>query len=168
MKVEEFPLTFVAPAAFGVLVGAILLTNKFHDHPKGKIINAGLFLSGIAMFTMPFGSRIASRDIIQTINTFLPHTLSITVIHLLVVLAFLMGLANAFVFVPANTILQEKTSDEVRGKIYGVLNTAIGLFSLLPIIIVGSLSDILGVGRVIIGIGITLLLLGCARIIYRI
>ncbi len=167
MKIEDFPLMFVAPAALGVFVGAILLTNLFHDQSKSKMINIGLFLSGIAMCVMPIGSRLSSRVIVQTINTSLPHTFQITTIHFLVVLAFLLGLANAFVFVPANTILQEKTADAVRGKIYGVLNSAVGIFSLLPIIIVGGLSDIIGVGKVIVGIGITLLLIGIARIIKK-
>ena len=167
MKLDQFPLTFVAPAAFGVLVGAVLLTNKFHEAPKTKVINTGLFLSGLAMCLLPFGSRITSKAIVHTLNSYIPHFFEITTLHLLVVLAFLLGLANAFVFVPANTILQEKTSDELRGKIYGVLNTAVGVFSLLPIIIVGGLSDLIGVGRVIVGLGITLLLIGVARVVYK-
>ena len=105
--------------------------------------------------------------ICQTINSFLPPHVEITTLHLLIVLAFILGLANAFVFIPANTILQEKTADAVRGKIYGVLNTAIGLCSLLPIIIVGSLSDLIGVGRVIIGIGLILLVIGVSRVVLK-
>lgn len=167
MKIEEFPLTFVAPAALGVFVGAVFLANLFHDTSRDKLINIGLFLSGISMCILPIGSRITSREIVHTINAYLPHTLQITTIHFIVFLAFLLGLANAFVFVPANTILQEKTDDTVRGKIYGVLNSAVGLFSLPPIIIVGGLSDLIGVGRVIVGIGVTILLLGITRAINK-
>ena len=167
MKIEDFPLLFVAPAALGVLIGAIVLANKYHDHPKSILINIGVFVSGFAMVAMPFGSRLASRDFVQTINSFLPPHVEITTLHLLIVLAFILGLANAFVFIPANTILQEKTADAVRGKIYGVLNTAIGLCSLLPIIIVGSLSDLIGVGRVIIGIGLILLVIGVSRVVLK-
>ena len=86
--------------------------------------------------------------------------LDINVLHIMVFLAFILGLANSFVFVPANTILQEKTTDEVRGKIYGFLNSIIGALSLVPIIIVGGLSDLIGVGFVITGIGISILLAG--------
>ena len=167
MNLDEFPLMFVAPAAFGVLVGAVILTTLLHDFSKSKLINIGLFLSGIVMCALPFGSRISARQIVQTLNEFLPTFLAITPLHILIFLAFLIGLANAFVFVPGNTILQERTSDNVRGRIYGVLNTSVGIFSLLPIIIVGSLSDIIGVGRVIVGIGIVLLLIGVGRVLSK-
>ncbi|MEN9407565.1 MAG: hypothetical protein RLZZ455_781 [Candidatus Parcubacteria bacterium] len=162
VKVENFPLLFVAPAAFGIFLGAILV-SLLGKVKKDTIITAGLFLSAVAMLILPYGSKIAARDIVQTINQSLPNLLHITAYHLVTVIAFLLGFANAFVFVPANTILQEKTSDEVRGKVYGVLNTIVGIFSLLPLLVVGGLSDLLGVSAVIIGIGIALFILGLLR-----
>lgn len=163
IPVEQFPIVFVAPAALGMVVGAIFLVNFFHNHPKEKLITAGIFLSAIAMLILPYGSKVASRGFVQEINMYLPHAFSITILHIMVVIAFLLGLANSFVFVPANTHLQEETSDEFRGKIYGFLNTFIGVLSLLPIILVGGLADIVGVGAVITGIGVCLLLMGFSR-----
>ena len=116
---------------------------------------------------MPFGSRIASRAIVQTMNSYLPPLLHISVYDLLTLFAFMLGLANAFIFVPSNTILQESTTEEMRGKIYGVLNTLIGVFSLIPLIIVGGLSDLVGVGRVLIGIGVGILLVGFGRLFVK-
>jgi MFS family permease len=167
INVEDFSLVFVAPAAFGVLVGAVILVNVFHSHPKQKIINTGIFLSGLAMLFLPYGSKVASRDFVHTINMYIPHFLEISIIHIMVVIAFILGFANSFIFVPANTILQEKTSEELRGKIYGFLNTAVGILALLPIIIVGGLSDLIGVGFVITGIGAILLFLGIARLFIK-
>lgn len=165
IQVEQFPLLFVAPAALGMVVGAVILVNMFHSHPKERIINTGIFLSGAAMLLLPYGSKVASRGFIQVLNAFLPHILLINILHIMVVLAFILGIANSFVFVPANTLIQEKTTDEFRGKIYGFLNTIVGALSLFPIIVVGGLSDIIGVGTVISGIGISLLLLGIIRML---
>lgn len=167
INVEEFPLLFVAPAAVGMMLGAIILVNVFHSHPKEKVITAGIFLSGLAMLCLPFGSKVASRDFVQTLNVYLPHIFDITILHIIAVIAFILGVANALVFVPANTLIQEKTTDEFRGKIYGFLNAIIGAISLLPILIVGGLSDIIGVAWVIGGIGICLLLYGLARIFVK-
>lgn len=164
IPVEQFPIIFVAPAALGMVIGALVLVNLFHNHPQKRVITTGIFLSGIAMLLLPYGSKVASRDFVQDINMYLPHAFSINVFHIMVVLAFLLGIANSFVFVPANTRLQENTSDEIRGKIYGFLNTFIGVLSLLPIILVGGLSDIIGVGAVIVGIGISLLVVGFMHI----
>ncbi|HVZ58210.1 MAG TPA: hypothetical protein VG935_00445, partial [Patescibacteria group bacterium] len=57
-------------------------------------------------------------------------------------------------------------TDEFRGKIYGVLNAMVGIFSLIPILIVGSFADVFGVDKVIIGIGIFLLGLGLSRVLF--
>lgn len=163
VDVEQFPVIFVAPAAFGMVMGAVVLVNLFHSHPRKRVITLGIFLSGIAMMLLPYGSKVASRDFVHTLNLYLPHIFEITILHIMGVLAFILGVANALIFVPANTIIQERTNDEFRGKIYGVLNTVIGIVSLLPIILVGGLSDVLGVGTVLGGIGIILVLFGAVR-----
>jgi MFS family permease len=163
ISVEQFPLLFVAPAALGMVVGATTLVNMFHARPRQKIITFGVFLSGLAMLLLPYGSRVASRDFVHVINAYIPHIVEINILHIMVVLAFILGVGNSFIFVPANTLLQEKTSDEIRGKIYGFLNTMVGILSLLPILIVGGLSDLIGVGSVITIIGISLLLFGLVR-----
>jgi MFS family permease len=160
IPVEQFPVVFVAPAALGMVIGAVFLVNMFHNHPKDRLITAGIFLSGISMLLLPYGSKVTSRDFVHEINLYLPHAFSITILHIMILLAFLLGLANSLVFVPANTRLQEETSDEFRGKIYGFLNTFVGILSLIPIILVGGLSDIIGVGAVITGIGVSLLIVG--------
>jgi MFS family permease len=167
INVEEFPLLFVAPAAVGMMIGAIILVNVFHSHPKEKVITVGVLLSGLAMLCLPFGSKVISRDFVQTLNVYLPHIFDITILHIMAVLAFVLGVANSLVFVPANTLIQEKATDEFRGKIYGFLNAIIGAVSLLPILIVGGLSDIIGVAWVIGGIGICLLIFGFIRIFVK-
>ncbi len=167
IRVEEFPILFVAPAALGVLVGAFGIINLFHATSKQKLATIGLFLSGLAMLLLPFGSKVASREIVHDINMFLPHALRIDTIHIMVFLAFLLGIANALVFVPSNTLIQEETTDEIRGKIYGFLNSTVGVLSLLPIIIVGGLSDMVGVSAVITGLGVVLLCIGAVRLIVK-
>lgn len=162
INIEDFPVLFAAPAALGMVIGAVILVNRFHSHAKEKLITSGIFLSGIGVLILPYGSKVASRSFVQLLNQYLPHILKINILHIMVFLAFILGIANSFVFVPANTILQEKTTDEVRGKIYGFLNSLVGILSLVPIIIVGGLSDLIGVGSVITGIGVSLLVMGMA------
>jgi len=163
IPVVQFPLLFVAPAALGVVVVAGILISFFHDHSKYKLITTGIFLSGICMLFLPYGSKVASKGFVQVINLYLPKFLHIDILHIVVVVAFILGFANSLVFVPANTMLQEKTSEEFRGKVYGFLNAFIGVLSLLPVIIVGSLADVVGVGAVITGIGVFLLVVGILR-----
>ncbi len=165
IPIEDFALLFAAPAALGTVLGGVLLVNFFHSHRKKGLISAGISLSGIALLLLPYGSKVASRSFVQELNVHLPNILKINILHIMFVLAFILGIANSFVFVPANTLLQEKTTEEIRGKIYGFLNSIIGVLSLLPIIVAGSLSDLIGVGTVITSIGVSLLLLGITWIL---
>lgn len=153
-SVEQFPLLIVTPAAFGMVIGAIIIGNFFQRISKETMANTGVLLSGIIIFFLPFGSKVASKSLIDSVNSYLPNFLILDIFHIMIFLAFLLGFANALVFVPSNTLLQEKTSDELRGKVYGTLNALSGIFSLFPIIIVGSLSDLFGVGKVLTGIGL--------------
>ncbi len=162
MRVEDFPLTFIAPAAFGVLVGAALIVNLFHSMRKDILVNTGLLLAGTTMLMMSYGSTIISRALIAVVNHVVTIA-TITPLHILTFLAFILGVANSMIFVPSNTTLQEETLDTSRGKVYGVLNTMVGVISFFPIVIVGGLSDIVGVGRVIAGVGGILILTGGIR-----
>lgn len=166
IRVEDFPFLFVTPAIIGMALAAVVLGSFLHNVSKEKITKIGLVLLGFSILLLPYGSRVESRAIVQAINLYLPYFLKINIFHIMIVLAFIMGIANAFIFVPANTILQEETSDEFRGKVYGALSTLVGLFSLLPIILVGSLADLIGIKGVLTGIGIIVLGIAGFRIVF--
>ncbi len=164
ISVNQFPLLFVTPSVIGMAVGAVIITNYFHSLNRHKTATLGLFLAAVALILMPYGSRVASRSIVHAINDYLPLFARITILHIMVVLAFLLGVANSFMFVPSNTLVQENTTDELRGKIYGALNTVASLLSIVPVIMVGSLADIFGVGNVMTGMGIIIGLIGVVRL----
>ncbi|HSW87988.1 MAG TPA: MFS transporter [Candidatus Saccharimonadales bacterium] len=164
IQIAEFPLLFVTPAAIGMVLGAVVLTNYFHNYPKYKSARLGLFLSAFAVMLLPYGSRVTARPIVHTINAYLPKILNINILHIMVFLAFLMGIAIALIFVPSNTIIQEKTTDELRGKIYGTLNAVVSLCSILPVVLVGSFADVFGVGAVLTSVGIAIACIGVVHI----
>jgi MFS family permease len=163
IQIEDFPLLFVVPAALGVVVGGVLLVNFFPNISKTKIATAGLILTGLVLLVLPNGHAIIGSQLAQHLRI-VPHILTLNISYFVMGLAFILGFANALIFVPSNTTLQEHTSDNMRGKIYGTMNTIIGVFSLLPVLIAGSLSDIVGVGKVIAGIGIAVLMLGIFKV----
>jgi MFS transporter, DHA3 family, macrolide efflux protein len=137
--------------------------SYLHKVSKSILSKFGLFLLGASIILLPYGSKFESRQIIQTFNSYLPHILTINGLHIMVVLAFVLGFAVAFIFVPANTVLQEETSDESRGKTYGVLNSLIGITSIIPVLAVGGLADIFGVKSVITLLGVVVIVLAFIR-----
>src|SRR6185437_1309045 len=70
MDIEKFPLMFVTPAAIGMLIGAIFLVNRLHAVAKEKVVILGLFLSGLSILILPYGSLISSKEYILDANLY--------------------------------------------------------------------------------------------------
>lgn len=160
VPLENISWIFIAPAAVGMGFGAFLLGSIGKRYKRHWLSSLGFLISGISFILLPFGSRVASTEIVHAINNYLPHTLSITILHIIVVLAFVIGFAISLVFVPSNATLQLETHEKMRGRVYGFLNALVGGVSFLPIVLAGGLADIFGVGAVITGVGFIMVLIG--------
>lgn len=167
IHVNDFPFLFIAPAAFGMVIGGVILGNYFHNRSRRIMVDVGIFLSSIVLFIMPYTTKIINLKVVVEINKYLPDLLLINLHHFLIILAFFLGIANSLVFIPSNTLLQEGTSDQIRGKIYGALNALVGIFSLIPIILIGGLADVFGVSQVLIGLGFILFIFGIIRLTFK-
>ena len=164
IDVEKFPILFVTPAVIGMALGSLVIGNFLHNKSRQAIAKAGLLIIGFVVLFFPYGSVLTSRQFIQDINNYLPNMLRINVIHIMLFLAVIIGFAFSLVFVPSNTILQEETTDRQRGKIYGSLNTLVGICSILPVLGAGALADIFGVSKVITVIGLIIISISLLRI----
>ena len=76
---------------------------------------------------------------------------------MIIVLFFLLGVANSFLDVPANSILQSAAEGDMRARIYGILTSVVGGAGILPVVLGGVLADSIGVGKVIFFLGIAVL-----------
>lgn len=147
IQVEKFPILFVTPAVIGMGIGAVVIGNFLHNVSKSLLAKIGLLIIGIAMILFPNFDKF----------------ISFNSVNIMFVLAIIIGFAFALVFVPSNTLIQEETSDEQRGKIYGSLNTLTGIVSLIPVLGVGVLADMLGVVTVLTLIGISVCIIAIIR-----
>ena len=73
-----------------------------------------------------------------------------SLLAVVVVIALLAGIAYGFVAIPAQTQLQEDLPEDVRGRVFGVLNMLVSVASFVPIIIVGPISDVVGTTAVLL------------------
>lgn len=156
---ESLSWILIAPAGIGMIVGVFLLGSIGKKFKQKKLSTLGFLAVGICFILLPFGSKLASRDFVSTINVYLPSILHINILHIIVVLAFIIGFAISLVFIPSNSIIQMETSSQMRGRVYGFLNSLVGGVSFLPVILSGSLADTIGVGAVIFGVGILMITL---------
>lgn len=149
IQIEKFPLLFVAPSVIGLALGAILIGNYWHNKSKATLTKLGLLGIGIVLILIVNLAKFTNLDPVAV----------------LIPLAVVIGFAFSFVFIPSHTIIQEETSDEQRGKIYGSLNNMVGIVSLIPILGIGLLADKVGVIMVVTYIGIGIVIISMIRII---
>ena len=78
----------------------------------------------------------------------------------MVVIAITAGIEYAFVAIPSQTALQEELPAEVRGRIFGILNTLLSVASFLPVVAAPAVADLVNIALPGDGIPIVMGLLG--------
>ncbi|MCL5970617.1 MAG: MFS transporter [Patescibacteria group bacterium] len=166
VQVESLSWILLAPAALGMIVGSVTMGSLSRKISLHTAITIGFLLEGLVFIFLPHGSRVESYRIVQVFNEHLPHYLEINILHIIMFSAFLAGLGNSLIFVPANTTIQTHTTEEFRGRVYGLLNALVGAVSLIPVAAAGGLADILGIGTVLGGMGFLLFITGIIRFFF--
>jgi MFS family permease len=121
------------------------------------LIEGGLLTLGISLAILGFAQRV------QFIKD---GSGALSLLTVVMAVAFTAGIAYSFVAVPAQTQLQEELPTEVRGRVFGVLNTLVSLASFLPIVIVSAVADAIGTPAVIVISAIIVLALGVASVLW--
>lgn len=131
VEASDVSLIVLAPAAAGMVAGAIIVGQYFAGVSKQTMIKTAVVIVAALLLVFAFVDKIALFAHAPLIGT--------AVVMLLVI-----GAANAFLDIPLNTIVQE-SAVTVRSRIYGVSATLIGAASVVPILLAGTVGDVLGV-----------------------
>jgi MFS family permease len=161
----------VLPLGFGVVVGILLLNSYGRLVPRRRVIEAGLISLGVLLGVLSVAGPISRFLQIRAVSAGAtgPVDLSgiVSLLSVVIGIAFLVGVAYAVVAIPSQTQLQEDLPEDVRGRVFGVLNMLVSIASLLPIIVVGPISDVIGTPTVILVIAVLVGLSGLASVISR-
>lgn len=150
----------IGPVVLGIILGALWVGNVGYRLSTSRLIRTGVLGAGILLVAIAVASRIV-RISGQAGNVGGWSLL------LFVVLFFMLGLANSFLDVPANSVLQKESDSQMRGRVYGVLTAAVGGVGILPVVAGGFLADAIGVGKVIFILGVVVLSYGILRLRYN-
>ena len=157
----------MGPAGLGAVVGILFLNSYGKDIPKRLVIDVGLIAMGITLVllaiikpvSITFGA--AAAPIEDAVPAIAPL---ISLIAVVVVIAVFAGLEYAFVAIPSQTALQEELPADVRGRIFGILNTLLSVASFLPVIAAPAAADILDIFFPGAGIPVVMAILGFATL----
>ena len=162
LTAEDF-FFIMGPAGLGAVVGILFLNSYGKGLPKRLVIDIGLVAMGTTLIALAlvrpvtslFGFAVAPiEDVFPTIA---PLTSLIAVV---VVIAVFAGLEYAFVAIPSQTALQEELPADVRGRIFGILNTLLSVASFLPVIAAPAAADVINIFFPGSGIPVVMAILG--------
>jgi MFS family permease len=165
---EEDFVVIVLPLGIGIVMGILLLNTYGRLLPRRRVIEGGLVALGSLIVAMALSGRISSFLAATQTATGLPDlSLLTSLLSIVVAVAFFAGIAYAFVAIPAQTQLQEDLPEDVRGRVFGVLNMLVSVASFLPILIVGPIADVIGTTLVLGFVGLAIVAAGFSSIFVR-
>jgi MFS family permease len=141
---ENDLVIIVLPLGAGLVVGILALNLYGKYVNRRRLIEAGLCALAISLLILGLAQRVSFISSESNSAGVIP------LLTVVIVVAFVAGISYAFVAVPAQTALQEELPSDVRGRVFGVLNTLVSMASFLPIIIVGPVADVIGTPAVIV------------------
>ncbi|KAI9134853.1 MFS transporter [Acaryochloris sp. CCMEE 5410] len=136
----------LAAAGVGLVIGAGVLGqwgDRFHHLPLPLF---GFFSMGIVLVLFSFIHK-------DWLGIDLSIALSLS-------LSMFLGMGAAMIGVPMQTLIQVKTPPDMRGKVFGFQNNVVNIALSVPLAIAGILADVLGLRRVLIAMGITVVVAG--------
>jgi hypothetical protein len=144
----------VLPLGIGLVMGILVLNvyGKLFSRRRG--IEGGLIGLGAMLLALSLAQPLVTR-----------FAIAVPLLSIVIAVAFALGIAYAFVAVPAQTQLQEELPENVRGRVFGVLNMLVSIASFLPIILVGPIADVVGTPVVVQGAALVTLLVAAGSIL---
>ena len=158
----------VLPLGFGVVAGVLLVNAIRTMIPRRRTIEVGLVTLGACLVLITIANPIS--ELLRRLNEAQPVvdvSALVSVLAVVVAIAFVAGIAYASVAIPAQTEMQEVIPEDVRGRVFGILNTLVSIGSFVPIIVAGPVSDAIGTAPVLLAAACLVGLSGVGSIALR-
>lgn len=151
-----------APAGVGVILGIQWVNRLQVSLDKGLIAGLGLALLALGLLLLGF---IGWWEVNMLRTAPLAGLSSYSMIFWVMMVAFIPGIAFAFVNVPAQTVVHERTPAAARGRILAIQLVFVSLASILPLMFLAGLAEVFGPNAALILVAIGVL--GAALYSYR-
>lgn len=162
VKATDASVVLILPLGFGMITGGFLISKLGQMIPKRTIVGRSILVAGLLFFLMGIA------PILSPVIKYFPHQRIIplpffyqpSLSTILAIGAFLLGMAMVSIIIPSQTVLQENTSEQIRGKVFSILGALMQGFSLFPVLLAGGLADLFGTMPIFIAMGGTIAILG--------
>ena len=160
IKATDASYILVIPLGLGIVIGSLILGKLGKNFIRRRLVAKGILFAGLMLFLVGIAPFIS-----PAINYFrhpqpVPFFYQLPLSKILAVGSFLVGMAIVSILVPSQTVLQENTPQQDRGKVFAVLGVAMSGLPLIPIFLSGILADLFGTTVIFIGLGFMIVLVG--------
>ena len=145
---ERAVALLVAPAGLGVIFGIVLLNVLGTRLSRTDAAGVALAVLGGALVALALARPLSG--LLRQASSQLGEALPVFV-GVLGVVMLVFGVAYAMILVPSMTLLQEELHEDIRGRVFGVLNMLVSTCSFLPLLLAGPIADRWGVAPVFLG-----------------
>jgi MFS family permease len=145
---DQDSYVILVPATAGALLSAAVLGQLGRRVNPARLLVGGLAATGATLVLLAIApAGVRHLEAVPTGTRWLAAGFSL-----------LLGLEFGLLMIPALSYLMEHTSDGLRGRIFSLLFMVINGVTALPVLLTAALSDVLGINRVVAGLGVLLVL----------
>jgi len=145
----------LAPAGIGMVIGVVLVGHFATSGNREMMIHGGALSQGIMLLLFAIVPTIGYRLIGRPASG--PAW---PIVFGVMTCALLLGVGQAFIVVPSQTLLQERSGEEVRARVLSTFFTLSNASALVPTLTAGLIGDTIGVQAGILALAIGALALG--------
>ncbi len=139
-----------APAAIGALVGQRFIL-WFTKRGKGRVVVIGLGGVAVCLALLALVKPLAEITHAAPGTEEVVRQLRFSLLQLLTMaIAAPMGFFYALLNAPAQTVLHERVPPEMRGRIFATEVVSVNFISLMPLLVVGAVTDLVKVPAVLL------------------
>lgn len=152
MATEDAVYVF-APAGIGIVLASFFVVRVGPRLPRFVMPLAGMLLMGAGLMglgALGLGGKSVADTTIQL------GGFSFNALWLIGILSPLAGVGLALVLIPAQTVIQELATDEIRGRVLTVQLTLANALSIPLLVMAGGLADIFGIAQIVLALGLVL------------
>ncbi|MBI3109496.1 MFS transporter [Candidatus Daviesbacteria bacterium] len=160
IKATDASYILIIPLGAGIITGGLILSRIGHLLVRRRVVAKAILAGGLLF------SLMGVAPIISPAIKYLPRPEPLPFFYqppLSAVAAFssfLLGMVMVSILVPSQTVLQENTPEDMRGKVFSVLGVAMAGLSLIPVLLSGIMADIFGPTPIFLALGIIIMLAG--------
>jgi MFS family permease len=144
----------VAPAGIGVVVGALIVNKVTRYVPAPRLVDYGLIGAAASL------ALLAVTEPTARIFNLSQETAALGVVIVAMFFALMLGVSNAFIIVPCQTLLQLGSPKEALARVYATFFTVSNLSLFIPVLFAGAFADLYGVIQVLLTVSVLLALIG--------